>query len=257
MDFDISEVLKQWEYEPGGVAVRKFIGKDGQEKIQLRVDLGLLQMNASGRPDGKKPMGHPSLLELYQKRLEQYRRRHGGSEAGFGLTPEDCSKLQMEALQYHHRSICQLQLGDHAAVTRDTERNLAVFDFVDRHAESPELAWSLQQFRPQLLMMHTRAVALPLLQANDFSGAIRHIRDGLELLRAFYREHDRTDLLEESHEVLSLQDWLQDVEQRRPLSTRERLQRQLQRALQREEYEKAAHLRDRLKQLEKPAPPSA
>jgi hypothetical protein len=257
MDFDISGILRQWDYEPGGIAVRKFTGKDGLEKIQLRVDLGILQMNASGRPDGKKPMGHPSLLEFYRKRLERHRQAHANSDDGFGLTPDDCAKLQMEALQYHHRSICQLQLGDHTAVTQDTERNLGVFDFVNRYAESPELAWTLQQFRPQLLMMHTRAVATPLLQANDFGGAIRQIEDGLERIREFYREHDRGDLEEDSNEVSSLQEWLQDVEQRRPLSARERLERQLARALQREDFEKAAELRDKLKKAESSEPPGA
>jgi hypothetical protein len=249
MDFDISEILAQWDYEPGGIAVRKFVGKDGQEKIQLRVDLGILQMNAHGRPDGKKPLGHPSLLEAYQARLQQHRKAHEGREEGFALTPEDCTKLQLEALQYHHRSICLLQLEDHAGVRRDTERNLAVFNFVNRYAKSPELAWSLQQFRPQLLMMHTRAVATPLLQANDFSGAIRRIEDGLESIREFFRQHDRGDLVEESHEVMSLQDWLQDVQQRRPLSKQERLEAQLAQALKREDYEKAAELRDKLKKL--------
>ena len=63
MNFDISHLLEQWEYQPGQVAVRKFKGRDGVDKIQLRVDLGLLQMNAQGRPDGKRPYGHESLLE--------------------------------------------------------------------------------------------------------------------------------------------------------------------------------------------------
>ncbi len=202
-------------------------------------------------------MGHPSLLEYYQRRLHQFSEAHSGSDQGFGLAPEDCAKLQAEALQYHHRSICQLQLGDHAGVARDTERNLKVFDFVSRYAQSPELAWSLQQFRPQLLMMRTRAVATPLLQANDFAAAIRQIEEGLERIRAFYREHDRADLLEESNEIMSLEDWLQDVEQRRPLSRRERLERQLARALQREDYEKAAQLRDRLKTIESSEQPGA
>jgi hypothetical protein len=257
MDFDISDILRKWDYEPGNVAVRKFVGHDGLEKIQLRVDLGLLQMNAKGRPDGKKPMGHPSWLHVYQKRLQQFRRAHQGGEEGFSLSPDDCVKLQVEALQYHHRSICQLQLGDHAEVTRDTERNLQVFDFVGRYAETPELAWSLQQFRPQLLMMHTRAVAMPLLEAKDFGAAIRHIQDGLHLIRQFYHEHERDDLLEDSHEVLSLQDWLQDVEQQRPLSARERLQRQLARAVEREDFERAARLRDKLKEMDTPQSPQA
>lgn len=252
MDFDISEILNQWEYEPGGVGVRKFIGRDGQEKIQLRVDLGLLQMNARGRPDGKKPKGHPSLLEYYQARLKRYQQSHHGDTAGFVLSPEDCAQLQFEALQYHHRSICLLQLGDHAGVKRDTERNLAVFDFVTRYAESPDLAWSLQQFRPQLLMMHTRAVATPLLQANDFNGAIQRIEHGMENIREFYRELGRSDLVEESNELLALADWLEEVQQRRPLSKRERLERQLELAVEREDYEKAAEIRDKLKKLREP-----
>ena len=40
MSYDISRLLDQWGYEPGRVVVRRFEGKDGEEKIQLRVDLG-------------------------------------------------------------------------------------------------------------------------------------------------------------------------------------------------------------------------
>src|SRR6266446_1778131 len=94
MDFDISHLLDQWEYQPGQVVVRKFRAKDGKEKIQLRVDLGLLQMNAEGRPDGKRPFGQSSLFEHYQARLYKYLAAHGGSAEGFRLKPEDCAKLQ-------------------------------------------------------------------------------------------------------------------------------------------------------------------
>src|SRR5271166_4980624 len=85
MDFDISHLLEKWEYQPGQVVVRKFKGKDGQEKIQLRVDLGLLQMNAEGRPDGKRPFGHASLLEFYQARLYKHLADHQGSDEDFTL----------------------------------------------------------------------------------------------------------------------------------------------------------------------------
>src|SRR5713101_3205297 len=142
MNFDISHLLEQWDYQPGQVVVRRFIGKDGIEKIQLRVDLGLLQMNSQGRPDGKRPFGHPSLLDYYQAKIQHYAQKHGGSEEGFRLKAEDCSKLQLEALQYHHRYICLLQLEDYGGVLRDTTRNLKLFDFVEKHAESEELAWA-------------------------------------------------------------------------------------------------------------------
>jgi hypothetical protein len=252
MDFDISQLLDHWQYQPGQVVVRRFKAKDGKEKLQLRVDLGLLQMNAEGRPDGKRPFGHPSLLEYYQARLYKYVAAHDGSDEGFQLNAEDCTKLQLEALQYHHRYICLLQLEDHSAVIRDAERNLNVFDFVSKHAESEELAWSLQQFRPQLLMVLTRARGSEALKVNDYTMAIQHIEAGLEEIRAFYREHGRSDASESCPEVQSLEAWLEEIRTQRPLSRREKLERALQDAVRSEDYEKAAKMRDELRNL-KPA----
>ena len=252
MEYDISRLLDDWEYQPGQVVVRRFKGKDGKEKIQLRVDLGLLQMNAEGRPDGKRPFGHPSLLEYHTARLFKYVAAHGGSDEGFKLNGEDCAKLQLEALQYHHRYICLLQLEDHSAVIRDAERNLNVFDFVSKHAENEELAWSLQQFRPQLLMVLTRARGSEALQAKDYTMAIQHVEQGLELIRAFYREHARSEAAESGPEVQSLETWLEEIRTHRPLSRREKLERALQEAVNSEDYEKAAKMRDALRNL-KPA----
>ena len=250
MDFDISRLLREWDYEPGQVVVRRFKAKDGSEKIQLRVDLGVLQMNAKGRPDGKKPFGHPSLLEYFQARLYKYLAAHSGSAEGFTLGKEDCARLQLEWLQYHHRYICLLELGDYAGVIRDTERNLAVFEFVAKHAESEDLAWSLRQFEPQLLMILTRARGAEALKTDDFELAIRHIEEGLERIRAFFGSCSRPEAASESGEVLSLQDWLEEIRSKRPLSRRERLERALSEAVRCENYEQAARVRDELRSLE-------
>ncbi len=249
MDFDISHLLDQWEYQPGQVVVRRFKAKDGREKIQLRVDLGLLQMNAEGRPDGKRPFGYSSLYEYYQARLYKHVAGHQGSDAGFRLKAEDCAKLQLEALQYHHRYICLLQLEDYAGVIRDAERNLAVFDFVEKHAESGELAWSLRQFQPQLLMILTRARGSQAMAAEEFDLAIRLVEEGLEEIRKFYREHATAEAAEQSGEVVSLQDWLEEIRARRPLTRRERLERALRDAVKSEDYERAAQVRDELRNL--------
>lgn len=249
MDFDISHLLEQWEYKPGQVVVRKFKGKDRKEKIQLRVDLGLLQMNAEGRPDGKRPFGKTSLYDYFQARLYRYVASHDGNDEGFKLTAEDCAKLQIEALQYHHRYICLLQLEDYAGVVRDAERNLSVFDFVGKHAESEEVAWSLRQFQPQLMMILTRARAMEALAADDYAIGIAHVETGLESIRAFYREHSRIEAAEHSNELHSLEAWLEELRANRPLSPREKLERALNEAVQREDYEKAAEVRDALRNL--------
>src|SRR5207253_6646346 len=193
-NFGIWHVLDKWEYHPGQVGVRKFVGKDGQEKIQLRVDLGLLQMNAEGRPDGKRPFGHTSLLEYQQARLYKHVAAHEGESEGFKLKPEDCAKLQLEALQYHHRYICLLQLEDYGGVIRDAERNLAVFEFVAKHAANEDLAWTLRQFQPQLLMILTRAQGTQALQTEDYAMGIQYVEEGIEKIRNFYREHSRGEL---------------------------------------------------------------
>ncbi len=212
MNFDISHLLEQWDYQPGEVAVRKFKAKDGAEKIQLRVDLGLLQMNATGRPDGKRPFGHPSLLQHYQSKLAKYRKIHGGNDDGFTLKADDCARLQQEAIQYHHRYICLFQLEDYSGVIRDTEGTLALRD--DKHEEALEV-----------------------------------IENGLEEIRNFYRQHSRQDLAEQSGEIHSLESWLQEIRSKRPLSEREKLEHALDEAVRQEDYEKAAQVRDALRNL--------
>jgi len=249
MNFDIWHLLDQWDYQPGEVAVRKFKGKDGGEKIQLRVDLGLLQMNTTGRPDGKRPYGHESLLQHYRARLEKHRRTHGGNDDSFTLKADDCAKLQQEAIQYHHRYICLFQLDDYSGVIRDTERNLEVFNFVNQYAESDELAWSLEQFSPQLLMMRIRAKGMLALREERHGEAVAVVEDGLDEIRTFYRQHARQDLLEQSGEIHSLESWLEEIQTKRPLSQREKLEHALDEAVRREDYEKAAQVRDALRNL--------
>lgn len=249
MNFDISHLLEHWSYEPGQVVVRRFKGKDGVDKIQLRVDLGILQMNAEGRPDGKHPFGHESLFEHHQAQLDKYRATHDGDDEGFKLYAEDIGKMQQEAIQYHHRYICLFQIEDFAGVVRDTSRNLQVFDFVAKYADSDEIAWSLQQFRPQLLMMRVRAKGALALKNDDYPKAIDLISHAIDEIREFYVEHSRQELAEHSGEIQSLETWLQEVEAKRPLTEMEKLQNELEEAVRSENYEKAAKVRDAMKKI--------
>ena len=80
MDLDIGDILKRWPFKPGEVNVRRIIGVDGKEKLQLRLDLGLLQMEISGRPDGKTPKGHETLLDFHEAKLQEYKSEHGTTD---------------------------------------------------------------------------------------------------------------------------------------------------------------------------------
>ncbi len=250
MNWDISHILNDWHFKPGEAMVRRFIGKDGVEKIQMRIDLGILQMNAAGRPDGKLPHGKPSYFKHLQDKLEHFEAENSGADNEFQLKSRECYKLQQEAIQYHHRYICYFQLEDYANVIRDTERNLEAISFAIQYAPSEENTWNLRQLTPQLLMMRTRATAAQCLTRNNHSQAIRNIKEGLDQLRAFYHSISRPELADNSSEAQALETWMEELKDQRPLSKRERLERELYKAIQQENFEKAAKVRDEIRNLE-------
>ena len=104
-------------------------------------------------------------------------------------------------------------------------------------------------FQPQLLLILTRARGAQALKAEDFGLAIHVVEEGLERIRTFYRESTGAEAAEQSGEVLSLQEWLEEIRGRRPLSRREQLERALHDAVKSEDYERAAQVRDELKNL--------
>jgi hypothetical protein len=155
---DITPLLKGWDYEPGTINVRKINGLDGAPKLQMRLDLGLLQMELTGRPDGGKPHGCESLLDYYEVQLGEHKRRNG-TELGFSLTTEQCAALREEAGLYYHRYLGLYVLEDFPGVVRDTARNLRVLDFCGKFAVDEQDRLVLEQYRPYITMMNTRAEA--------------------------------------------------------------------------------------------------
>src|SRR5204863_6093861 len=154
-----------WPHENRAIKVRKVLGLDGREKLQLRIDLGVLQMELTGRPDGLRPHGCESLLTYHQLRAARAEARGETCE----LTAEQCAELQQEGIQYYHRYLSLFQINDFEGVVRDTQRNLDLFTFVADHTEREEFSWPLQQFRPYVLMMNTRGKAPILLGQGKFA----------------------------------------------------------------------------------------
>jgi hypothetical protein len=216
----------------------------------MRIDLGILQMNAEGRPDGKLPFGKISYFDHLRDKLESFESENDGDDEGFQLESKECQKLQQEAIQYHHRYICYFQLEDYGNVVRDTERNLDAIAFATDYCPSEENIWSLRQLTPQLLMMRTRATAAQYLALEKHHSAIRNVEEGLDHLRDFYESVSRPDLADESGEVQALETWLDELKDQRPLSKREKLENDLNEAIKQENFEEAAKVRDQIKELE-------
>jgi len=245
MSLDLNTILKDWPHENGNIKVRKITGLDGREKLQLRVDLGVLQMEMIGRPDGQRPHTCESLLDYHQKRAARAEQKGEAYE----LTPEQCAELQQEGIQYYHRYLSLFQINDFTGVVRDTQRNLDLFTFVTEHTDRDELSWSLQQFRPYVLMMNTRAKASILLGEGKFAEAVAEIERGREAIADFFQHSNFPELISKSSEIAFLDEWLEEVKAKRPRSKLEIMEREMEAAIAKELYERAAELRDAIKLL--------
>src|SRR6184192_1375088 len=246
MSLDLNTILKDWPHENRAIKVRKVLGLDGRQKLQLRIDLGVLQMELTGRPDGNRPHGCESLLTYHQLRAA----RAAARSEDYELTPEQCAELQQEGIQYYHRYLSLFQINDFEGVVRDTQRNLDLFTFVSEHTDREEFSWSLQQFRPYVLMMNTRAKASMLLGQGKFADAIAEIERGREAITEFLQQSNFPELVSKSSEIAFLEEWLEEVKAKRPLSKLEIMQREMQTAIAKELYERAAELRDAIKLLQ-------
>jgi len=243
---DITPLLKGWDFEPGTINVRKINGADGQPKLQMRLDLGLLQMELTGRPDGAKPHGYESLLEYHESQLVDHTRRNG-TELGFHLTAAQCQSLREEAAQYYQRYLSLFVLEDFAAVVRDTARNIKVIDLCGKYAVDEQDRIILEQYRPYIIMMNARAKASLHSSEKRFPEALQQVQEALEEIREFFTRFGQPEVFAQSNEVKVLKRFARDIRKQMPIDPIVKLQSQLDRAVKGERYEEAAKLRDEIK----------
>ena len=244
MNLDIGDTLEGWPFEPGQVIVRKIVGRDGNEKIQMRLDLGLLQMELTGRPDGMRPHGQDSLLAHYEQKLQRYEQEHG-RDAGFELDEKACEMLRTEAVMYYHRYLAQFVLEDFEAVERDTMRNLRVMDLCNAYAAEQSDRYVLEQHRPYVLMMCTRARAQGALRDHRPKQALAAVQRGVADIEAFAQRF-ASEAMGDPPELTILNALAREIETRIPVDPMSKLQSDLDLAVAEERYEDAARLRDKL-----------
>ena len=246
MSKDIGPILAGWDHDPDEMQVRIVPGDDGREKLQLRIDLGLLQMEMAGRPDGRHPEGFDSLLDEFEA---QSRKLAAGGD-DFRLEPEACGQLMREGVQYYHRYIALFHLERYDLVARDTARNLRLFAFVVRHAARPRDRIQFDQYRPYVTMMHARALGLAALEQGSHREALEKIDEGINGIRAFLRDYEQEESEGECQELKFLLGWRGQIETERPVSPLERLEQQLEQAVAVEDFEEAARVRDQLRRMQ-------
>ena len=242
---DITHILEDWEFKPGTVGVR-LVSMASRDMIQMRVEMGILQMETTDRPDGYRPGGMATYLDfLIAERI------NGGED--WRLSIEHGTEIDREFMQFYQRRISWLQLKEYANVVRDANHTLALVDFCEEYSPEESRRISHEQYRSFVLFHRTQADALQALQATTPENAIERINAGLICIQEVFEQHEIVELFEEDELVNQLRKTRESLRAEYEIGMT--LNEQLEQAIHDEQYELAAELRDQIGTS--PSPPTS
>jgi len=251
MSKDIGPILAEWSTEDATLSARKVVGDDGTELLQLRVDLGVMQMFFDGRPDGEKPFGQPSLLNHLLRIMR--------AQSQVKIDGDMWVELDREVMQFYHRRRALLVLGARAhsegsieeatgyfrRAVRDANHNLQIMDFIKAYSSDEEYVLAHERFRPFVLMHRALAEAQVELLRRDPDEAVERLKAARESIEEYYRQEEQADMARQDPSVLNLRALERQV--RKQHGIERTLQEQLAWAVEHEDFEEAAALRDLLR----------
>lgn len=238
----IDDILGAWPYDPSSIKVRMCKGADGRQVLQMRVDMGLLQMEVEGRPDGERPHGCDTYFDYLLSRVI-----HEGDE--LTLTDDDCLEIDRELVQFYHRRVCWLRLEEYREVAKDVDHTLSLMDFCERHATDENWIMAHEQYRPFVMFHKIQATALAELEEKGPEVAVQSITHGLQWIRELFESHELDERFEDDELVQRLVQMRETL--REAYSVGRTLRERLDDAVASERYELAAQLRDELRRRER------
>lgn len=247
---DMDDAMAGWPYdpEPGEVVAREVRARDGRMVVQLRVELGVLQMEVGGRPDGTRPHGFATYLDYLRYRAAGRGGDSHGNAPPWVMSREHCTAADREFVQYYHRREAWLGLQRYDRALKDADHTLALMDFVCGHGFDEDYIDSHERFRGLVLFHRTRSAAALALERRRPDEAIDVVREGVERIAAHLRrwsqnhDHDEipnASLIEQLHVL--------ENEIRKNFAVEKTLREQLDEAVADEDYERAARLRDQIR----------
>ncbi len=256
MTLDLWELFEGWQETPTDMAAREIIGRDGQPALQLRVEMGLLQLQPTGRPDGGRPSGFPSALEHIRHELCLHAR----------VETTDWRELQREISQLNYRRVAYSSLVDAAVEEEQTdaaERWLgAAIDDIEaclerltlmRDHKAPSMSPELRSLLPTLVFNRARQRSQRWVLRGEHEHAIEEVDDGAAQLAIVLQQLDSNADPAEDAGVRFLQSL--SARLRRQFNIDKTLQEQLAEAIENEDFEAAARLRDALSRRDQESEP--
>ena len=252
---DMDDAMQGWPYDPvpGEIIAREVRARDGRMVIQVRVELGVLQMEVTGRPDGTRPHGFATYLDYLRSRAAG-RGNEPATPPGtvrpsiWTMQTEHGAGTDREFVQYYHRRVAWLALQRYERALMDADHTLTLMDFVVRHGNSEEYIDSHERFRGLVLFHRTQAAVALALERRKPDEAIDVVHDGIERLdhhhETWSADHEHLDTPNQS---LMEQLRILDADIRKNYSVEKTLRERLDEAVENENYELAARLRDQIR----------
>lgn len=232
---DISAILKDWPSEPGRVQVRVVQTEEGRSILQVRLEMGIIQMERDGRPDGR--VGFDAVLQLRDAAQAE------------PLSAEACAAIREEANQFHQRAVALVAVEDFARSVADSRHAMEAAVLMRDKAQRPEDRAAGAAPIPALIVLRSRAEASGALRVRDTRTAIAAIDAGLIELRSVFHDRGGLAAFERSGEAAVLRAMREMLVPRLPSSQRAELEERLKAAVMAENYELAAILRNELRQI--------
>ena len=254
MTLDLDDLVQGWDCPDGELRARVVSGRDGDEFIQVRLDLGLMQMFLAGRPDGQRYHGFDTACQYVEHEL-----RVGGHD----LVPIDWQELQRELQQTNYRRLAYATLAEEMLERNDqpgSRRYIAgALQDIDTCLGSLRIlnqndvdTGSMSSLEPTLVFDRSRLLAQLRVVEGRFEEAIENAEAGAAKLEELLVElgYDE-ELRDEDPGVRYLRETGRQL--RLEYGIAQTLRERLEDAIAREDFEAAALLRDELRRREQTA----
>jgi hypothetical protein len=257
MTLDLDELIAGWECPPGELRARTVNGRDGRELIQLRIDLGVMQMFTDGRPDGERYHGLASARTYAEHEL-----RVGGEQ----LTAADWQEIERELLQTNYRRMAFASAAEDALqdgrpddarrffahALADVEECLVDLRLLKEHEPNREDGASLEA---TLVFDQARLGTQLQVIEGRFEDAIEKAETGAEALDTLLSELGYDDEQRDVDPGLRYL-WRLGNQLRQEYGISRTLHEQLAEAIENEDFETAAQIRDELARRDEPPSPA-
>jgi hypothetical protein len=249
LSLDLRRITDFWPNREADKRVARLItGRCGEDQVQLLCDLGLMQFAVSGRPDGATYHSFDSVLDYCTHELSLVPRSRAAAAIGRLVSGEVLTDLVREANLFNYRRLAFHLMGDFEREARD----LAVLARINpllRQARVADVDF------PQHIQQNVIGQVSLALKNKRYEAALVLIRRGVHDIRRFYRACAENNEIayqpgETPDEIQVLRRLQGAVYERLPVDDPTRLRRglkaELKAAVEEEDYERAAKLRDAL-----------